>query len=180
MNTTHAQQATSPSQDRDNYRRSTRNPTTATRGVFEGGLFEFFVSVQRFDLARQVYTQFLKYIYAHAAAFFREQTPDGDRVWNRVKDSVEIVLAIPNGWDGKQVMTRSWSLARRLNVVEARIPPGCCRWCRHPSPWTRSESRAIRRRSRGVRPLWPAPHRRPTLAENRDDILRNRRRRFHG
>ena len=55
------------------------------------------------SLLVQVYSHFLKYIYAHATAFFRETSPDGDRVWDRVKDRVEIILAIPNGWDGVQV-----------------------------------------------------------------------------
>ncbi|KAH7100088.1 hypothetical protein BKA62DRAFT_831203 [Auriculariales sp. MPI-PUGE-AT-0066] len=51
---------------------------------------------------KQVYTHWLMYIYAHATSFFREQSLDGPTIWDRVKDRVEIILAIPNGWDLSQ------------------------------------------------------------------------------
>ncbi|KAH7100092.1 hypothetical protein BKA62DRAFT_831207 [Auriculariales sp. MPI-PUGE-AT-0066] len=51
---------------------------------------------------KQVYTHWLQYIYAHATSFFREQSLDGPTIWDRVKDRVEIILAIPNGWDLSQ------------------------------------------------------------------------------
>ncbi|KAH7100093.1 hypothetical protein BKA62DRAFT_263816 [Auriculariales sp. MPI-PUGE-AT-0066] len=48
---------------------------------------------------KQVYTHWLRYIYAHATSFFRDQSLDGPTIWDRVKDRVGIILAIPNGWD---------------------------------------------------------------------------------
>ncbi|EJD54462.1 hypothetical protein AURDEDRAFT_110099 [Auricularia subglabra TFB-10046 SS5] len=48
---------------------------------------------------KQVYAHFLAYLYSHSTAFFRENSHDGASIWERLQDSVEIVLAIPNGWD---------------------------------------------------------------------------------
>lgn len=51
---------------------------------------------------KQVYSHFLRYLYSHSTEFFRENSHDGPSIWDRLQDSVEIVLAIPNGWDTVQ------------------------------------------------------------------------------
>ncbi|KAH7100085.1 hypothetical protein BKA62DRAFT_831200 [Auriculariales sp. MPI-PUGE-AT-0066] len=67
----------------------------------------------------QVYTHFLKYIYAHATDFFCRHNPDGETIWNRVKDRVEIVFAIPNGWDVAQHV-----FLRDVVVLSGVLPRG--------------------------------------------------------
>ncbi|KAH7100087.1 hypothetical protein BKA62DRAFT_707558 [Auriculariales sp. MPI-PUGE-AT-0066] len=68
---------------------------------------------------KQVYTHFLRYIYAHTTAFFRDQSLDGQTIWDRVKDRVEIVLAVPNGWDLPQQ-----TFLRDVVVLAGVLPPG--------------------------------------------------------
>ncbi|KAH7100086.1 hypothetical protein BKA62DRAFT_801954 [Auriculariales sp. MPI-PUGE-AT-0066] len=68
---------------------------------------------------KQVYTDFLKYIYAHAISFFIDHSPDGKIIWDRVKSKVEIVLAIPNGWDLAQ-----HSFLRDVIVLAKVLPQG--------------------------------------------------------
>lgn len=51
---------------------------------------------------KQVYADFLKYIFNTTRGFFANSTPNGDQIWTRVEDLLIIVLAIPNGWDTAQ------------------------------------------------------------------------------
>jgi hypothetical protein len=51
---------------------------------------------------KKVYKHFLKYLWDHAQNFFKENTVDGERIWERLGSSCLIVLATPNGWDTTQ------------------------------------------------------------------------------
>lgn len=51
---------------------------------------------------KKVYKHFLKYLWDHAQNFFVNNTVDGERIWSRLGDKANIVLATPNGWDTTQ------------------------------------------------------------------------------
>jgi hypothetical protein len=51
---------------------------------------------------KKVYKHFLKYLWDHAQDFFKNNTVDGERIWERLGSSCFIVLATPNGWDTTQ------------------------------------------------------------------------------
>jgi hypothetical protein len=46
----------------------------------------------------KVYADFIRYLYAKTRAFFVESTPNGQNVWNRLKQKSILVLCTPNGW----------------------------------------------------------------------------------
>jgi hypothetical protein len=50
----------------------------------------------------KVYTDFIKYVYNAARNFFVNGTPNGFNIWNRLRDSIIVVLCTPNGWDISQ------------------------------------------------------------------------------
>ena len=47
----------------------------------------------------QVYTDFLRYIYAAARTYFVKRTPNGSNIWTRLQENIIIILCTPNGWD---------------------------------------------------------------------------------
>jgi hypothetical protein len=50
----------------------------------------------------QVYADFLCYALRSTKKFFENTTPNGPSIWNRLQDSIVIILATPNGWDTTQ------------------------------------------------------------------------------
>ncbi|EJD39210.1 hypothetical protein AURDEDRAFT_146694 [Auricularia subglabra TFB-10046 SS5] len=50
----------------------------------------------------RVYADFLRFLFSHARDSFQGRTPDGPVLWQRLRASFELVLAIPNGWSGAQ------------------------------------------------------------------------------
>ncbi|KZW03071.1 hypothetical protein EXIGLDRAFT_728597 [Exidia glandulosa HHB12029] len=54
------------------------------------------------DSLKQVYADFLSFVFKHAVEFFATSFHDGERIWSRLSDTVVIVLATPNGWDSYQ------------------------------------------------------------------------------
>jgi molecular chaperone DnaK (HSP70) len=51
---------------------------------------------------KRVYQDFLRYLWDHAQDFFKNNTVDGERIWNKLGSKAFIVLATPNGWDTTQ------------------------------------------------------------------------------
>lgn len=51
---------------------------------------------------KQVYADFLAFIFAHAREFFATSMHDGERILERLDGSLVLVLATPNGWDTTQ------------------------------------------------------------------------------
>lgn len=49
-----------------------------------------------------VFADFLSYLFSCARAHVKESQPSGDNVWNSVKDSFDVILSHPNGWEGLQ------------------------------------------------------------------------------
>ncbi|KAL4244993.1 hypothetical protein ABKN59_002858 [Abortiporus biennis] len=52
--------------------------------------------------AEDVFTDFLGYLYECARRFVTESRPNGENFWNSLRDSTEIILTHPNGWEGQQ------------------------------------------------------------------------------
>lgn len=51
---------------------------------------------------RQIYSDFIKYLYSKTKKFFIESSPGGRNVWNRLEHSIILIFCIPNGWDLSQ------------------------------------------------------------------------------
>jgi hypothetical protein len=51
---------------------------------------------------KQIYAHLLGYLFDHARDFFKNNTVDGSRIWQRLGEKCTIVLATPNGWDTTQ------------------------------------------------------------------------------
>lgn len=51
---------------------------------------------------KQVYSDFLRYLFISTKSYFEDNTPNGSRIWSRLQDGIVIVLATPNGWDTAQ------------------------------------------------------------------------------
>ena len=53
----------------------------------------------------QVYADLMKYLMEHTQRFFETTTADGEEIWVRLRDTMVIVLATPNGWDIREQAT---------------------------------------------------------------------------
>ncbi|KAG8760330.1 hypothetical protein FRC14_003342 [Serendipita sp. 396] len=51
---------------------------------------------------KKVYKHFLRWLWDHAQDFFKNNTVDGERIWERLGGKSFIILATPNGWDTTQ------------------------------------------------------------------------------
>ena len=49
-----------------------------------------------------VLSDFLAYLFACAKKYITESHPNGDSLWQSARDSMEVVLSHPNGWEGLQ------------------------------------------------------------------------------
>ncbi|KAG8826100.1 hypothetical protein FRC19_009707 [Serendipita sp. 401] len=47
---------------------------------------------------KDIYTSFMAYVYKTTEDFFTNRTPNGRRIWDRLKDRNIIILCTPNGW----------------------------------------------------------------------------------
>lgn len=65
---------------------------------------------------KKAYADILRYMFDHAQKYFIENTPAGNRIWDRLGSEVVIVLATPNGWDTQQ----------QLFLREVAIESGIC------------------------------------------------------
>jgi hypothetical protein len=53
----------------------------------------------------RVYADLMKYLMENTRQFFEKTTADGKDIWARVRDTIVIVLATPNGWDMREQAT---------------------------------------------------------------------------
>jgi hypothetical protein len=51
---------------------------------------------------KQIYAHLLGYLFDHARDFFKNNTVDGSRIWQRLGEKCTVILATPNGWDTTQ------------------------------------------------------------------------------
>ena len=49
-----------------------------------------------------VLSDFLAYLFACAKKYITESHPSGDSLWQTARNSMEVVLSHPNGWEGLQ------------------------------------------------------------------------------
>ncbi|KZW00534.1 hypothetical protein EXIGLDRAFT_639271 [Exidia glandulosa HHB12029] len=68
---------------------------------------------------KQIYSDFIKYIFDHACEFFQSSSHDGETIFNRLKSTFTIVCATPNGWDIVQQ-----SFLRDAFVMAGVLPQG--------------------------------------------------------
>ncbi|CAG7852131.1 SubName: Full=Uncharacterized protein {ECO:0000313/EMBL:CCA70381.1} [Serendipita indica DSM 11827] len=77
---------------------------------------------------KQIYAHLLGYLFDHFRNFFKENTVDGTRIWQRLGERCTIVLATPNGWDTtQQAFLRSAAILGGLlpeNFPEERLRKG--------------------------------------------------------
>ncbi|KAG8804483.1 hypothetical protein FRC16_007892 [Serendipita sp. 398] len=66
---------------------------------------------------KQIYAHLLGYLFDHARNFFKNNTVDGARIWQRLGEKCTIVLATPNGWD-----TTQQSFLRSAAVLGGLLP----------------------------------------------------------
>ncbi|KAG8829563.1 hypothetical protein FRC17_006389 [Serendipita sp. 399] len=53
---------------------------------------------------KDIYTSFMTYVYKATEDFFVNRTPNGKRIWDRLKDRSILILCTPNGWETDQQM----------------------------------------------------------------------------
>jgi len=50
----------------------------------------------------RVYADMMAYLMEITRRFYEETTPNGARIWSRLRDTMVIVLSTPNGWDMRE------------------------------------------------------------------------------
>jgi hypothetical protein len=66
----------------------------------------------------RVYADMMGYLMKHTQGFFEKTTPKGAEIWERVRDTIVIVLATPNGWDIREQATLRKAAIRASLVTE--------------------------------------------------------------
>lgn len=64
-----------------------------------------------------VFSDFLKYLYACAASYIQDTHPNGRTLWADLKNDIHFVLSHPNGWEGKE------QSQMRQAAVKAKLVP---------------------------------------------------------
>jgi hypothetical protein len=64
-----------------------------------------------------VFSDFLRYLFACAALYIQDTHPNGRELWNDHSDDIDFVLSHPNGWEGKEQ-----SQMRKAAVKAGLIP----------------------------------------------------------
>ena len=52
--------------------------------------------------AQDLFVDFIRYLFDSAKAFIQESEPMGDQIWESVEQNIDLVLAHPNGWEGRE------------------------------------------------------------------------------
>jgi hypothetical protein len=50
----------------------------------------------------RVYADMMGYLMEITRRFYEENTPNGARIWSRLRNTMIIVLSTPNGWDMRE------------------------------------------------------------------------------
>ena len=51
---------------------------------------------------QDLFVDFIRYLFDSAKAFIQESEPMGDQIWESVEQNIDLVLAHPNGWEGRE------------------------------------------------------------------------------
>jgi hypothetical protein len=65
----------------------------------------------------QIYADIFKYLYQHTRTFFQSREVGGVAIWERLEDSIEIVIAHPNGWSAHEQ-----AFLRKVAVMAGIVP----------------------------------------------------------
>jgi hypothetical protein len=65
----------------------------------------------------KIYADFLSYLYRHTQSFFQDRELNGSDIWERLRGSIEFVIAHPNGWGAHE------QTFLRKAVVKAGLVP---------------------------------------------------------
>ena len=63
-----------------------------------------------------VFANFMRYLFDSTKELFKASEPNGELRWDRVSDTIELVLTHPNGWRGPQ-QTQLRTAAVRAGIV---------------------------------------------------------------
>ena len=63
-----------------------------------------------------VFADFMRYLFDSTKELFKASEPNGELRWDRVSDTIELVLTHPNGWRGPQ-QTQLRTAAVRAGIV---------------------------------------------------------------
>lgn len=74
----------------------------------------------------QIYSDFMGYLFSQTQKFFKDRILDGENTWDTLKNTMEFVIAHPNGWDaGQQSILRTAAVAANLvpsiHIAQERI-----------------------------------------------------------
>ena len=64
---------------------------------------------------QDVFADFIRYLFDSTEAFIKESEPMGEDIWKSVEKNIDLVLAHPNGWEGRE------QEFLRKSVVQASI-----------------------------------------------------------
>lgn len=67
--------------------------------------------------AIDVFADFLRYLFTCAQKYIIDTHPNGESLWNSVKNHIDVVLSHPNGWEGPQ------QASMRTAAVSAGLVP---------------------------------------------------------
>ncbi|KDQ12455.1 hypothetical protein BOTBODRAFT_134607 [Botryobasidium botryosum FD-172 SS1] len=65
----------------------------------------------------EIYADFMDYLFQQTKKYFKERILDGERTWDTLEGTIELIIAHPNGWD-----LREQSVLRNA-AVEANVMP---------------------------------------------------------
>ncbi|KIM26381.1 hypothetical protein M408DRAFT_192451 [Serendipita vermifera MAFF 305830] len=66
----------------------------------------------------RVYADIMRYLMENTQRFFEMTTPNGAEIWERLRDTIVIVLATPNGWDIREQAVLAKAAVRASLVTE--------------------------------------------------------------
>ena len=64
-----------------------------------------------------VFADFMRYLFDSTKELFEASEPNGELRWNSISDSIELVLAHPNGWRGLQ-QSRLRTAAIKAGIIQ--------------------------------------------------------------
>ena len=64
---------------------------------------------------RDLFVDYIRYLFDSAKAFIQESEPMGEKIWESLEHNIDLVLAHPNGWEGREQQFL------RESVVQASI-----------------------------------------------------------
>jgi hypothetical protein len=51
---------------------------------------------------RDIFADFIRYLFDSAKAFIQEREPMGEELWESLGRNIDLILSHPNGWEGRE------------------------------------------------------------------------------